>query len=193
MAGILEVEMKRLLAAVVYTALVLMANPLLADMSEVEALREGDMKKLVFHADPKPVSDVAVTDEDGSSYSLSDMQGNWLVVNFWATWCAPCRKEMPTLSALQDIFDGRPVEVVTIATGRNSVEGIARFLEDIGADNLPRYRDPKQALAREMGIMGLPITVIVDPDGREIARLRGDADWDSDSAISILEALSSGS
>ena len=185
--------MKRLLAAVVYTSLVLMANPLLADMSAVEAMRDGDMKKLVFHAEPKPVSEVEFVDENGSTRRLSDMQGNWLVVNFWATWCAPCRKEMPTLSALQTTFDGRPVEVVTIATGRNSVPGINRFLDEIGADNLPRYRDPKQALARDMGIMGLPITVLIDPAGHEVARLRGDAHWDSDSAIAILEALAAGS
>ncbi|SNS15902.1 TlpA family protein disulfide reductase [Tropicimonas sediminicola] len=185
--------MKHLLAAVVYTGVALLANPGLADMAAVEALRDGTMKKLVFHDEPQPVPATTFIDVSEAPISLEEMRGEWLVVNFWATWCAPCRKEMPTLANLQTHFEGAPVEVVTIATGRNAPEGIRRFFEEIGVDNLPQHRDPKQALAREMGVLGLPITVIIDPDGREVARLRGDADWDSDSAVAILEALSSGS
>ena len=77
-------------------------------------------------------------------------------------------------------------------TGRNSVRGIARFVDEIGVETLPEYRDPSQELARAMAVLGLPITVIVDPEGREVARLRGDAHWDSESAVAILEALASG-
>lgn len=96
------------------------------------------------------------------------------------------------LATLQERFADAPVEVVTIATGRNSVQGIARFFEEIGVDNLPEYRDPDQALARSMGILGLPVTVIVDPAGNEIARLIGDAHWDSESAVAILQTLAAG-
>jgi len=162
-----------------------------ADWSAVEDLRAGDMRKLVFAA-PAALPEGTLVGPDGATSSLAAYRGRWLVVNFWATWCAPCRKEMPTLANLQDAFAGQPVEVVTIATGRNSVEGIARFFAEIGVTNLPEWRDPDQSLARAMGILGLPITVIVDPEGREIARLRGDADWDTDSAIAILTALSAG-
>ncbi|WP_068110037.1 TlpA family protein disulfide reductase [Tropicimonas marinistellae] len=185
--------MKHLLAAVVYTGLALMANPGAADIADLEALRDGDMKKLVFHAQPQPVPDIAVIDADGAERRLSEMQGDWLVVNFWATWCAPCRKEMPTLSNLQTHFSEQPVEVVTIATGRNAPAAIRRFFDEIDVANLPELRDPKQELARKMGILGLPITVIIDPQGQEVARLRGDAHWDSDSAIAILDALVAGS
>ncbi|SFC92355.1 TlpA family protein disulfide reductase [Tropicimonas isoalkanivorans] len=185
--------MKHLLAAVVYTALCVLANPALAEMGDPAALRDGDMKKLAFHADPKDVPDIEIVDADEAAVRLSDMAGRWLVVNFWATWCAPCREEMPTLSNLQAHYDGKPVDVVTIATGRNPPTSIRRFFEEIEVENLPLYRDPNQALARGMGILGLPVTVIIDPEGREIARLMGDADWDSDSAIAILDALSAGS
>ena len=82
--------------------------------------------------------------------------------------------------------------VLTIATGRNTPDGIKRFFADAGVDSLPRHQDPKQALASQMGIFGLPITVIMDPEGREIARLRGDADWSSDSAKAIVQALIAG-
>ena len=93
------------------------------------------------------------------------------------------------LSNLQSEFQGDGFEVVTIATGRNSLTAMKKFLEEINVDNLPLYRDPKQQLAREMAILGLPITVLLDPEGREIARLRGDADWDSESAKAIIAAL----
>ncbi|MEL7092614.1 MAG: TlpA disulfide reductase family protein, partial [Pseudomonadota bacterium] len=83
-------------------------------------------------------------------------------------------------------------EVVTIAVGRNNPAAIVKFLEEINAANLPRHQDPRQKLAADMGVFGLPITVILDPEGREIARLRGDADWASDSAKAIIATLIDG-
>ena len=93
------------------------------------------------------------------------------------------------LSELQSEFGGDQFQVVTIATGRNSPTGIKKLLAEINVNNLPRHQDPKQALARDMAVLGLPITVLIDPDGHEIARLRGDADWNSDSAKAIIAAL----
>ena len=93
------------------------------------------------------------------------------------------------LDALQKQFGGNDFEVLTIATGRNSPDAINRFFEEAGIQNLPRHQDPKQGLASQMGIFGLPITVLLDPEGQEIARLRGDADWSSDSAKAIVKAL----
>lgn len=176
-----------------YTALALGANAAMADMAEVAALRDGDMKKLMFHETAMPVSQIAFTDEGGAEFTLADWQGKHVVVNFWATWCAPCRKEMPSLDRLQAEFGGDAFEVVTIATGRNSVTGIRKFFEETGVTNLPILLDPKSELARDMAVLGLPITVILDPDGNEIARLRGDAEWHSDSARSIIAALIAGS
>lgn len=178
----------RYLSAVLYTALALTANAALADTTELEALREGTMKKLMF-AEPAPVSDAVFTHADGGEFRLSDFRGKHVLVNFWATWCAPCRKEMPMLSELQAEFGGDAFEVVTIATGRNELGAMKRFLSEVGVDNLPLYLDPRQALARDMAVLGLPITVILDPEGREIARMRGDAEWNSESAKAIIRAL----
>ncbi|MEM6384839.1 MAG: TlpA disulfide reductase family protein [Pseudomonadota bacterium] len=183
--------MRRLLLAVLYTGFALTANAALADMSELEAMREGTMKKLIF-SEPAPVSDVTFTHADGGDFTLDGFHGKHVVVNFWATWCAPCRKEMPMLSELQTEFGGDSFEVVTIATGRNDLNGIKRFFAEIEVDNLPLYLDPKQALARDMAVLGLPITLILDPQGREIARMRGDADWNSESAKAIIAALIAG-
>ncbi|MEC3860889.1 TlpA disulfide reductase family protein [Mesobacterium sp. TK19101] len=181
--------MKRLVFGIVYTALAALAIPAAADPSSAEALREGDMKKLAFHSDPQPVSGAEFVTFDGAPLKLSDWQGKWVLVNFWATWCAPCRHEMPMLSELQTELGGDSFEVVTIATGRNAPPALQKFFDEIGVDNLPMHRDPKQALARQMGILGLPITIVLNPEGQEIARMRGDADWSSDNAKAVLRAL----
>ncbi|MEE4188964.1 MAG: TlpA disulfide reductase family protein [Roseobacter sp.] len=186
--------MKKLVAALVYTALSLGAiatAPVAhADLAAAEAMRDGDMKKLVFSSSPKPVSDAAfmLADNAGED-TLESYRGKYVLLNFWATWCDPCRVEMPHLSELQSEFGGDDFEVLTIATGRNSPVGIVKFFEEIGVDNLPRHQDPRQALASQMAIFGLPITVLIDPDGREIARLRGEADWASDNAKAIIATI----
>lgn len=178
----------RLSLAVLYTALALSANAAHADVAAAEAAREGTMKKLLFQG-ASEVSGEAFTTPDGGEFRLSDFRGKHVLVNFWATWCAPCRKEMPMLSELQAEFGGEAFQIVTIATGRNSVQGIRKFFEEVGVDNLPLYLDPKSKLGRDMDVLGLPITVILDPEGMEIARMRGDAEWNSDSAKAIIRAL----
>ena len=183
--------MKRIIAAVLYLALSLTAIPLAAsDLSETIALREGDMKKLIFHDSPAAVSKAPYQlADDAGQGRLSDYEGQWILLNFWATWCAPCRHEMPMLSELQAEFGGDNFQVVTIATGRNSPTGIKKFFGEINVDNLPRHQDPKQALAAQMAIFGLPITVLINPEGKEVARLRGDADWSSENAKAIIKSL----
>ncbi|CUH76004.1 Cytochrome c biogenesis protein TlpA [Tritonibacter multivorans] len=153
-------------------------------------LREGDMRKLIFHPTPMAASEKSfqLADKAGSG-SLADYRGKVVLLNFWATWCAPCRKEMPMLSALQKEFGGEDFEVLTLATGRNTPGGIAKFFDENGLTDLPRHQDGKGLLAKDMKVFGLPTTVILDREGQEIARLRGDADWYSDSARAIVAAL----
>lgn len=173
---------------VLYTALMLGANGAWAD---VASLRDGDMKKLMLHAAPIPVPEAVLLDAEDAARSLGDYRGKWVVLNFWATWCAPCRHEMPSLDRLQAAMPD--IAIVPVATGRNSVTGIERFFAEAGIKTLPILRDPKSELARGMGVMGLPVTVILNPEGQEVARLIGDAEWDSDSARAIMGALVSGS
>ncbi len=181
--------MKILKSIALYASLMLGANAAFADTTALEAMRAGLMKKLVFHSEPKPVSTIAFTDPQGGQNHLADYKGQYILLNFWATWCAPCRKEMPSLERLQVKLGSDNFKVVPIATGRNTIPGITKFFEKAGVEHLPVLLDPKSTLARDMGVLGLPITVILDPEGREIARLRGDAEWDSDSALATFKAL----
>ncbi len=148
------------------------------------------MKKLVLLEEPVAVPEAVLLDAEDGEHLLSGYKGKWVVLNFWATWCAPCRREMPSLERLQAAMPD--LAVVPVATGRNAVEGIRRFFEEAGVKTLPILRDPTSDFARAMHVMGLPVTVIIDPEGREVARLIGDAEWDSDSAKAVLAALMAG-
>jgi thiol-disulfide isomerase/thioredoxin len=173
--------MRKILLAVVYTALLTGANPGLAGPEF-----EGDMKKLAL-VEPAALPEAVLLDQAEAPRSLADYKGRWVVLNFWATWCPPCRAEMPSLAGLQAAMP--EIAVVPVATGRNSVVGIQKFFAEAGIEGLPVLRDPQAELARQMGVLGLPVTLIVDPEGREVARLIGDADWDAPEALAAIRAV----
>jgi len=179
---------RTILATVLYLALPLGANA--QDLSE---LLTGEMRGLVIHEEPHPASDLPFVRVDESEGSLADYEGQYVVLNFWATWCAPCREEMPSLQNLHDAMASDDFTVVTLATGFNQPQAIRRFFDETGVVDLTQYRDINQQIAREMGVFGLPITVILNPAGDEVARLRGDAHWDSPEAMAVIEALMAGS
>jgi len=172
---------------VLYTALSFGANA--AAAADLNALKDGDMKKLVVYEAPLDLPELGFTEEAGAEKSLADYRGKVVLLNFWATWCAPCRAEMPELAALQNALGGAEFQVVTLATGRNPPPKIDRFFSEIGVTNLPKYRDEKQMLARAMGVAGLPVTVLIDRDGREVARLIGEAAWNAPEAQAVIRAL----
>lgn len=176
-------------SALLYTALVFGANTAFAAGPDWQAARDGGLDKLVVAEDPAPVAAAEFTDRDGGTHTLADWQGKVVLLNFWATWCAPCREEMPSLDALQAQMGGDDFTVVPIATGRNAPERIDAFYAETGLENLPVLLDPRQQLARAMGVVGLPVTVLIDRDGNEVARLLGEADWTSEPAKAVIRQL----
>ncbi len=176
-------------SVLLYTALVFGANTAFAGQVDWAAAQAAGLAKLVPVTDAPALPTTTFTDPDGGEHSLADYKGQVVLLNFWATWCAPCRDEMPALDALQAELGGDDFQVVTIATGRNAPDKIDRFFDETGVTNLPVLLDPRQQLARDMGVVGLPVTVLIDANGVEVARLLGDADWASDAAKAVIRQM----
>ncbi len=106
------------------------------------------------------------------------MRGKVVLLNIWATWCTPCRKEMPTLDRLQTALGGTDFEVVALSIDRR-MDAVRKFFAEIGIQKLAMYLDSSAKATRQLGAVGLPTTLLIDREGREIARLIGPAEWDS--------------
>jgi thiol-disulfide isomerase/thioredoxin len=184
--------MRLLRLFVLYTALSLGANMSSAQETNFSALltaKQGEFKKLIVHDTPKPLPDIAIFDVTGKEIRFSDFAGKSLLINLWAEWCAPCRKEMPYLSQLQADKGSDAFEVITLATIRFSQPRIDQFFEEIGVDNLAKYNDPKGKFAFTIGIAALPVSLLIDMNGNEVARFIGDAEWSSDTAYSLIDTF----
>lgn len=152
----------------------------------------GNLKKMVFHKTPKIHKELSFINAAGESVGLDVFAGNYVVLNFWATWCVPCREEMPSLDALQKHFNGQPLKVVALSTDRGSADKPKKFLKELNITELAFFHDPKSQAARDTGLFGLPTTLLLDMQGREIGRLAGEAVWDAEEVKVFLEALISG-
>ena len=135
---------------------------------------------------PQPPA-VNFFDQEGKAVSLEEYKGKVVVLNFWATWCAPCVKEMPALDKVAEHFKGRGLEVITVATGRQGRETPEDFLKKRNLVNVTNVYDKDQAFLREMNINSLPVTLLVSPDGLLRGGLIGMTQWDSDETLSALE------
>ena len=140
-------------------------------------------------SEPKPVPELTFFDGTGNEVSLADFRGEVVVLNLWATWCAPCRHEMPSLDRLQARFGGNGLEVIALSLDRGDIAKVRDFFEELGISSLALYHDPEGRAGRALGAPGLPTTVVIDRSGQEVGRLLGPAEWDSDEAIAVIEAL----
>jgi thiol-disulfide isomerase/thioredoxin len=149
----------------------------------------GAMSRLVVRDEPVGPYRAAFAGPDGAEIDLSDFAGKIVFVNFWATWCAPCLKEMPSIDRLAAAMEGEDFAVVALSTDRGSAERPQAWFDANGIETLRLYHDPKGALPREAGVTGIPMTLLLDRQGREVARFLGDAEWDSDEAKAIIAAM----
>ena len=175
---------------VLYTAFSFCANTVLSEDNKFSVLEEfkvGEMKKLILHESPKAVSEEVFYRSNNDPIFLQSFSGSLTLVNFWATWCAPCLNEMPSLSNLQKLKGDKNFKVVTIATMRNSPKSIENFFDKMSIVNLTKYQDPKGKLARSLKIAGLPLTILLNKENKEVARFIGDADWSSPQALKLIE------
>lgn len=142
---------------------------------------------------PQELPDFGFVDADGRSLSLADFRGKVLLLNIWATWCPPCRQEMPSLDRLQEKLGGEGFMVLPLSTDRNGLVSVAAFYRNAGIRSLGIYLDPKDAVSSTLRVPGLPTTFLIDRQGRALGVRVGPAEWDSpDSVEMIRQELASG-
>lgn len=151
-------------------------------------LLTGEMADFVYAASARTAPTEPFLHQ-GAEISLADFRGKAVLVNFWATWCAPCLKELPSLDALQRELGGKEFAVVAVAADPKGPEAAQAFLDKLDLANLELYADPKLALAIATGGSSvLPVSILYDAKGREIGRLVGEANWASPEARALIKA-----
>ncbi len=130
-----------------------------------------------------------ITDEAGKVMTLNDLKGQNLLINFWATWCVPCREEMPELDALQAARGNDDFKVIAISVDRGGLESSRAFLDEIGVQHLDLYYDEKGTLARKMKTIGYPTTILITKAGKQFGILTGPAHWNSAKAHALIDRL----
>ena len=152
----------------------------------------GTSSKLAAFVKKSPavdVADVPFVDGTGAQRTLAEFKGKTILLNLWATWCAPCREEMPSLDRLQKAMGSDTFEVVALAVDRTGVEAAGKFLKSINVEHLKLYADPTTKSGNALKVLGMPTTILINADGKEAGRLSGPAEWDSAEAMALIKEV----
>ena len=148
----------------------------------------GTLAGLLVRDERPALPELSFQDGNGQPRTLGQWKGRVVLINLWATWCGPCRKEMPSLAALQKQLGSKDFEVVAISLDLKGIAASSAFLKETGADSLALYIDPDAKLLNDLKAPGLPATILVDRKGREAARMVGPAEWSSTEAAALIKA-----
>ena len=155
-------------------------------------LAHGEVAALTMASAPLRLPDLAFEDAEGKPKKLSDWRGRTVLVNLWATWCVPCRKEMPALESLQTRLGGPNFEVVAVNIDTRDPEKPKNFLKEANLTRIGYFSDPKAKVFQDLKAvsraLGMPTSVLVDSEGCEIATIAGPAEWDSEDAVKLITA-----
>jgi thiol-disulfide isomerase/thioredoxin len=161
--------------------------------ARLKPLVRGEIAALTIATQPKPLPELAFDTPEGTKASLADFKGRTVLLNLWATWCLPCRQEMPALDRLQGILGGKAFTVVAVNIDTARLDRPKAFLDEIGVKKLTLYTDSKAGVfetLKESGkVIGLPATILIGKDGCEIGTMAGPAQWDSEDALALLNAI----
>jgi thiol-disulfide isomerase/thioredoxin len=157
-------------------------------------LARGEVAAVGIASEPKRLPELTFTGADGKPRTLADFQGKTILLNLWATWCVPCRKEMPALDALQAKLGSDRFEVVAVNIDTRNLDKPKTWLQEVGITRLGYYADPSAKVFQDLKAIGkafgMPTTLLIDPQGCELGVLAGPAEWASDDAIKLIEAAS---
>jgi len=153
-----------------------------------ETLDAGEVA-VQLHARPRPLVNFRFTDGNGQPTDLAAFRGRVVLLNIWATWCAPCREELPTLDALQEQLGGPGFAIIALSIDKGGLPEAQPFLERIGVTRLRAYADTFGEATERYSATGVPLVLVIDPQGREIGRRLGRATWDNPATVSLLRSL----
>ena len=162
-----------------------------AQASEPAPLATAPPKGFAFSPleTPRELPELRFVNREGREMTLEEFEGKTILLNLWATWCVPCRKEMPALDRLQAKLGGPDFEVVPLSIDREGLPVVKAFYEELGLKALGIYVDQSGKASRHLGAVGVPTTLLVDREGRELGRSVGPAEWDSDEIVEFLRSV----
>jgi thiol-disulfide isomerase/thioredoxin len=157
-----------------------------ADSSPPAASNTSDGAPFIVLPAPRPVAAFSFTDRDDAPMKLADFHGRMVLLNLWATWCVPCRKEMPALDRLQEKLGGSGFMVLPLSIDHRGRDAVARFYRELGLKSLGIYLDKSANVTYAVNAVGMPTTLLIDAQGRELGRVVGPAAWDGAAMLSRL-------
>ncbi len=145
-----------------------------------------EIKNLIINKDLKKYENITFLDTNNKLINLNDYEGNLILLNFWATWCAPCKEEMPSLDSLLENKYLDKLQIFPINIGNENFEKASKFFDEVGIQNLNLYFDPPVTLAKKFNLRGLPTTILIDKKGFEFARIIGSIDFQNKKFVDWL-------
>lgn len=149
----------------------------------------GDPLGISLFDQPRPLAEISFADGDSRALTMADFRGRVILLNIWATWCVPCRKEMTALDRLQAKLGGDDFIILPLSIDREGVAAVKRFYREVGVEKLGVYVDPSGRGSHSLGIPGVPTTLLIDREGREVARKMGEAEWDGPEMVGLVERI----
>ena len=157
-------------------------------ISEVIAVESVNIKNLVVNKELKTYENITFLDSDKKIIKLSDYKGNIVLLNFWATWCAPCKEEMPSLDNLKAKYNSDSIKIFPINIGKENQKKINKFFNDLNIKNLKIYFDNPKTLAKDLSLRGVPTTVFFNKEGKEFARIIGSTDFNDEQFLKWINS-----
>ena len=170
------------------TLLLVLAGPGASAQPEANPAGQSPLGVFIPASRPSPAPSVGFTDAEGKSFRLSDFAGKLVLVNLWATWCAPCRREMPSLERLRTRL-GDKITILAISEDIGGSKAVAPYIAKLGLRGVKTYLDPHNKVGQAFNVDGLPTSFLIDRQGRVLGRVEGEADWDSPKMLAIIDPL----
>ena len=146
-----------------------------------------NIKNLIINKELKEYTNLTILDDQNNQLNLSDFKGNILLLNFWATWCAPCKEEMPSLDLLKSNKDLNNLKIFPVNVGQDNVKKAKKFFDDLNIKNLDLYFDENINLTKKFALRGIPTTILLNKNGKEFARVIGSIDFNEENFIEWLK------